>query len=70
MAHISPELLTEHLKEYLTLKKMTSVNDVIIPTFGRWMSTKYNWDNPELIAEEDFNKAFSLIAEQYVQKNP
>jgi hypothetical protein len=49
---------------------MTSVNDVIIPTFGRWMSTKYNWDNPELIAEEDFNKAFSLIAEQYVQKKP
>ena len=49
---------------------MTSVNDVIIPTFGKWMSTKYNWDNPELSAEEDFNKAFSLIAEQYVQKNP
>lgn len=68
MANISPELLTEHLKEYLTLKKITSVNDVIIPTFGKWMSTKYNWDNEELIAEQDFNKAFSLISELYVQK--
>ena len=68
MANISQELLTEHLKEYLTLKKITSVNDVIIPTFGKWMSTKYNWDNEELIAEQDFNKALSLISELYVQK--
>jgi len=44
------------------------VNDVMIPTFGKWMSTKYNWNNEELIAEQDFNKAFSLISELYVQK--
>ena len=47
---------------------MTAPSDVIIPEFGKWMSTKYNWDNEELNAEKDINKAFSLISELYVQK--
>ena len=69
MALISENLLNSHIQEYLTLKQIAAPSDAIIPTFGRWMSVKYNWNNEELNAETDLNKAISFINEHYVQKS-
>ena len=44
MALISEELLNFHIQEYSILLK----NDKNIPTFGAWMSNKYNWHNENL----------------------
>ena len=44
------------------------MSDTIVPLFGKWMSTKYNWTNEEIIIEQDLNKALTLINELYVQK--
>jgi hypothetical protein len=46
---------------------MTSASNAIIPTFGKWMSTKYLWNDQDLIAEKDFDKAFQMINQKYVQ---
>jgi len=33
------------------------------------MSSKYLWNDDDLNAEQDFNKAFQIIIDRYVQKN-
>lgn len=56
--------------EYLNLVQLIyrSDHNNVIPTFGKWMSNKYLWKDEEVEAEEDFNKAFKMISERYVQE--
>jgi len=63
------------MQEWMTLKTLTNQTRNagnpeldVIPNFGKWMSTKYNWHSTELENEEDLGKAYQFIANNYVEQ--
>ena len=68
MALISKDLLVQNLNEYLTLQQMTLNSDASCPSFGKWMSNKYAWQDKELESELNLDVCYSIIESKYVKK--
>ena len=69
MAKISIALFLADASDYRQLLQLCSKYELVKPfSFGSYMNNKYKFDDEVLSKEEDFEKAYAMIQEKYVQK--
>jgi len=69
MAKISIALFLADASDYRQLLQLCSKYDLVRPfAFGSYMNNKYKFNDEALSKEQDFEKAYTMIQEKYVQK--
>ena len=65
MAKINNDLLKHELLQYESLKKL--VNSEHMPSFGKYMNSKFYFNDEELSKELDFHKAYTIVKTKHVK---